>query len=146
MLGSRIPLTVSIVLNVFLLGVLAGSAIWFEMNKRAPVRSGWIAAGQQLPEPERGAFRQALRTARHDAWQTILDARQAKREAADLLLQPTLDSNALSAALERMRKDDAAVRALVEQRFVEFAAASSPEARRILAEGLMPSGAVQPKK
>ncbi|QEN88433.1 periplasmic heavy metal sensor [Labrys sp. KNU-23] len=135
MAGSRIPLIVSIALNIFLAGAIAGGIAWFEARRSMP-RASLQALGNQLPAPERDAFYKTLREARHQARQTILDGQQARRDAAALLRQPTLDAQALLAALERARTADAAMRAGLEQRIVEFAAASSPADRAILAEGL----------
>jgi uncharacterized membrane protein len=97
-----------------------------------------------LPEAQRNAFHQALRSVRRDGRQTILDGQQARREAADLLEQPTLDASALSAALERARTADITMRTKLEQRIVEFAAQSPLEDRRLLAEGLVRRDARQP--
>lgn len=134
----RFPLTVSVVLNVFLLGTLVGGIVWLQVDKPRP---GFLqAASNQLPQPERDALRQALRSVRRDARQTRLEARQARLDAADLLRQPTLDKAELSAALERARTADVSIRTKLEQRIVEFAAASTPEIRRLLAEALLPPG------
>lgn len=145
MSGFRIPLVVSIVLNVFLVGVLAGGVIRFEMSKPPAGRGNLIAASNQLPEPERATLLEALSDVRRDAWPTIREGRQARLEAVKLLQQPTLDKPTLLAALDRARKSDIAVRTLLEQRIVEFAATSSSDIRRTLAEWLMPPGAA-PKK
>lgn len=135
MAGSRLPLIVSVALNVFLLGCLAGGAVWVHMH--TPLPGGSLqAAAEELPPAERDAFREALRTVRQENRQTILEGQQARRDAAELLKQPTVDAAALSAALERARTADVTVRAKVEQRIAEFAAASSPGVRLLLAEGL----------
>ncbi|MFD2052671.1 periplasmic heavy metal sensor [Mesorhizobium calcicola] len=131
---SRNLVTLSVVLNVFLAGALAGGAIWIRSGKGQPY--SLEAAGGRLPEQDRTMFRKALRDVRRESQQGILDGQQARREAADLLQQPVLDTTALSAALERARNADVAVRTRLEQRIVEFAAASSAEGRSVLAEGL----------
>ncbi|TIW85591.1 MAG: periplasmic heavy metal sensor, partial [Mesorhizobium sp.] len=69
---------------------------------------------------------------------------QARREAADLLRQPVLDTAALSAALERARNADITLRTRLEQRITEFAAAGSAEARAVLADGLARRAGPQP--
>jgi uncharacterized membrane protein len=141
--GSRVALIASIVLNVFLLGALAGGVVWLELGK--PIPGGSLqAAGEHLPEAQRNAFHQALRSVRRDGRQIILDGQQARREAADLLEQPTLDASALLAALERARTADITMRTKLEQRIVEFAAQSPLEDRRLLAEGLVRRDARQP--
>ncbi|WP_348527047.1 periplasmic heavy metal sensor, partial [Mesorhizobium sp.] len=93
---------------------------------------------------DRKIFRQALREVRRESRDVILDAQAARREAANLLQQPTLDSNALAAALERARNADVTVRARLEQRIVEFAASGSPEDRQLLADALLRRAGRQP--
>jgi uncharacterized membrane protein len=141
--GSRILVVASVVLNVFLAGALAGGVVWLMSSKPGPGTS-LESAGGQLPEEDRTAFRNAMRAVRHDSHQIILDGQQARREAAALLQQPTLDAAALLAALQRTRDADVTVRTRLEQRIVEFAAASSVEDRRLLAEGLVRHGDPQP--
>ncbi|MEW6437977.1 MAG: periplasmic heavy metal sensor [Pseudomonadota bacterium] len=134
--GSRVPLAISIVLNVFLLGALIGGTVWLELSKPRP--AGTLQAViQQLPEPELSDLHHALRDVRRDLRQTMLEGRQARRDAADLLQQPKLDTVALLAALDRARTADIAIRTKLEQRIVEFAATSSPQIRQLLAEGLV---------
>lgn len=140
---SRNLIIASVVLNVFLAGALAGGAIWIRSGKSGHAHS-LETAGGRLPEQDRTAFRKALREVRRDSRQVILDGQQARREAADLLQQPVLDTTALSAALERARNADVTVRTRLEQRIVEFAAAGSAEGRRVLAEGLLRRGGPQP--
>ncbi|RVD34097.1 periplasmic heavy metal sensor, partial [Mesorhizobium sp. M8A.F.Ca.ET.023.02.2.1] len=90
-------------------------------------------------------FRKALREVRRESRDIILDGQQARREAADLLRQPVLDTAALSAALERARNADITLRTRLEQRITEFAAAGSAEARAVLADGLARRAGPQPK-
>ncbi len=136
MSSSRIPLAISIVLNVFLLGALIGGTAWLELRKpRLP--DTLQAASRQLPEPERDTLHQALRDAWRDLHQTVVERRHARREAANLLQQPKLDTVALLAALDRARAADVVIRTKLEQRIVEFAAESSPQIRELLAEGLV---------
>ena len=146
---SRNLVILSVVLNVFLAGALAGGAVWIRSGKSGQGYS-LEAAGGRLPEQDRTVFRKALRDVRRESRQVILDGQQARREAADLLRQPVLDTTALAAALERARNADVTVRTRLEQRIVEFAAASSAEERGVLAEGLMRHverrAAVTPKK
>jgi uncharacterized membrane protein len=146
--GSRVPLIIAVVLNVFLLGCLVGGAIWIYTSTPLPGGSLQVAI-EQLPPTERDAFREALRVIRQDNRLIILDGQQARRDAAELLKQPTVDAAALSAALERARTSDVTMRTKVEQRIAEFAAASSPGVRLLLAETLvrhLPAPPAPPKK
>ncbi|UCI07588.1 periplasmic heavy metal sensor [Mesorhizobium sp. B1-1-8] len=125
----------SLVLNVFLIGVVAGGTGWL-LGRSGPGYS-LESAGSRLPAGDRKAFRQALREVRRESRDVIVDGQQARREAANLLQQPTLDAAALAAALERARNADATVRTRLEQRIVAFAAAGSPEDRHLLADALL---------
>ncbi|AEH84581.1 MULTISPECIES: periplasmic heavy metal sensor [Mesorhizobium] len=136
-------LIASVVLNVFLAGALAGGAVWIRSGKPAQGYS-LEAAGGRLPDQERMLFRKALREVRRESRDIILDGQQARREAADLLRQPVLDTAALSAALERARNADITVRTRLEQRIIEFAAAGSADERSVLAEGLTRRAGQQP--
>jgi len=136
-------LIASVVLNVFLAGALAGGAAWIRSGKTGQSYS-LEAAGGRLPDQQRMLFRKALREVRRESRQVILDGQQARREAADLLRQPVLDTAALSAALERARNADTTVRTRLEQRIIEFAAAASAEDRGVLAEGLTRRAEQQP--
>lgn len=140
---GRNLLIASVVANVFLAGALAGGAVWIRSGKPAQGYS-LEAAGGRLPDQQRTLFRKALREVRRESRDIILDGQQARREAADLLQQPVLDTAALSAALERARNADVTVRTRLEQRIIEFAAAGSAEDRSVLAEGLARRSGTQP--
>ncbi|WP_095198435.1 periplasmic heavy metal sensor [Mesorhizobium carmichaelinearum] len=143
MSAARNLLIASVVLNVFLAGALAGGAVWIKSGKQGQGTS-LEAAGGRLPDQQRTLFRKALREVRRESRDIILDGQQARREAADLLRQPALDTAALSAALERARNADVTVRTRLEQRIIEFAAAGSAEDRNVLAEGLARRSGTQP--
>ncbi len=132
----RIVVISLLVLNTFLIGALAGGGLtWI---RKTQARAGMMPlAGEQLPSVQRKALRAALNEARKDDRQTILEAQQAKVDAASLLGQPTLDKEALSVALAKARDADIAVRAKLEQRAVDFAATLSYDERRALAESLI---------
>lgn len=141
--GRRLIIA-SVALNVFLAGALAGGAVWVRSGKQGQGYS-LEAAGGRLPDQQRMLFRKALREVRRESRDIILDGQQARREAADLLRQPVLDTAALSAALERARNADITLRTRLEQRITEFAAAGSAEARAVLADGLARRAGPQPK-
>ncbi len=133
----------SLVLNVFLIGVVAGGTGWL-IGKSNPGGYSLESAGGRLPAADRKVFRQALREVRRDSRDVILDGQAARREAANLLQQPTLDTAALAAALGRARNADVTVRARLEQRIVEFAASASLEDRQLLADALARRAGRQP--
>jgi uncharacterized membrane protein len=129
----RLPLIISIILNVFLVGAIVGGLVSLRAPKPHPVVNLRQAA-RQLPEPERGDLQRALQTTRVELRQTFRGERQARREAAALLEQPSLDTTALLAALQRVREADIAIRAKLEEQIVAFAATRSLDVRRLLAE------------
>lgn len=134
--GFRIFVLSLLVLNTFLIGALAGGGLTWIRSTQTRVETLPLA-GEQLPAGQKKAFRQALNDARKAERPSVLEAQQAKIDAASLLGQPTLDTAALSAALARARDADIALRARVEQRAVDFAATLSYDERRALAEGLI---------
>jgi uncharacterized membrane protein len=159
-------LLVSLVLNLFLAGVLAGAAWrWWaaERAQRAAVsatsasanaatqpRGLRYAADDLLPE-QRRAYRQGLRDVRRDSAPLIQRARESRQEVLRLLAAPQFDSAAMAAALARTREADTALRARVEASVVDFAKTLPPEDRQKLANGLArrapltPPNAAQPK-
>lgn len=132
----RIVVISLLVLNTFLIGALAGGGLTWIRKTQARV-DVMPLAGEQLPSAQKKALRAALREARKDERQTILEAQQAKVDAASILGQPNLDTEALAAALARARNADLALRTKLEQRAVDFAATLSYDERRALAESLV---------
>ncbi|AYG68675.1 MULTISPECIES: periplasmic heavy metal sensor [unclassified Rhizobium] len=132
----RIVVISLLILNTFLIGALAGGSLtWI---RKTQARAGMMPlAGEQLPSAQKEALRAALNEARKDNRQTILEAQQAKVDAASILGQPTLDKEALSAALARARNADIGLRAKLEERAVDFAETLSYDERRALAESLV---------
>lgn len=139
----RIIVISLLVLNIFLIGALAGGGLTWVRSTQNKAESLPLA-GEQLPSGQRAAFRQALNDARKADRPSILEAQQAKIDAASLLGQPNLDTAALSAALARARDADMALRERIEQRAVDFAATLSYDERRALAENLIRRNAPKP--
>ncbi|TZG34131.1 periplasmic heavy metal sensor [Agrobacterium sp. B1(2019)] len=135
---------VLLVVNTFFVCALAGAGFVYLSKDTSASASRMPLAGEQLPQAERQAFRRVLSDARKPMRETSAEARQARIEAASLMGADTLDTNALSDALERARKAEYAVRAAVELQAVEFARTLSLDARRRLAEGLLSREAPKP--
>lgn len=140
---ARILLIVSLTLNVFVLGAVAGGAfIWMrsdrEMSAEATSKGGGrlAIAGATLPSEQRRAFRRALRETRRASRDLIEQSRESRREAKRLLTQDPVDQPAVNAALARARAADIALRARLENRVVAFAATLPPEQRAALAAAL----------
>lgn len=139
----RILLIISLTLNVFALGALAGGAfVWLRAEREAPAGAAAIGggrlglAGANLSPPQRRAFRQALRETRRASRPLIERSRESRAEAARLLTQPAVDQAAVKAALARARAADFALRARLEERVIAFGATLPQQEREALAEGL----------
>lgn len=142
----RTLVVVLLALNVFILCSVAGGAIaWIVSSRHIATRPLPLAA-EFLPEHTRTAFQHALAATRRANHKTVVDAQQARIDAAALIGKDTLDPVALNAALARAREDDITVRAAIEQRAVEFAATLPVDQRHRLSEGLMQRMAPKPAK
>ncbi|MBB5419385.1 periplasmic heavy metal sensor [Paraburkholderia atlantica] len=131
----------SAVLNVFLLGGIAGGAYqWFAVHgANQPVAQDQRAlrfAAEPLSAQQRQAFIDSLRNARRDGREYARDAREGRREVLRLLAAPQFDRAALDAALARTRAADSSLRAMVEASVADFAATLTPEERIRFAESL----------
>jgi uncharacterized membrane protein len=131
----------SAVLNVFLLGAIAGGAYqWFAAqgaNQPAAQdqRALRFAAAPLAAERQR-AFLDGLKNARREGRQYARDGRDGRRDVLRLLAAPQFDRAALDAALARTRAADSSLRAMVEASVADFAATLTPEERVEFAESL----------
>jgi uncharacterized membrane protein len=145
--ASRWVLVASVVLNVFLVGALAGGAVqWFAAHGRheaaeapAQPRALRFAASGLSPERQK-EFVEALRRARREGREYGREAREARQEVLDIVAAPQFDRAALDAALARTRNADVALRTQVEQGVADFAATLTPDERARFAEGLRMDG------
>jgi len=143
---GKIVLVSSLVLNVFLIGGIAGGAYqWFVAHGQAnaavqaPSRALRFAAAD-LSTQRQKEFVDGLKAARRDARQFALEGRDDRREVLRLLAAPQLDRVALDMALNRTREADIALRSRVEQSVADFAATLTPDERVTFAEGLKQRG------
>jgi uncharacterized membrane protein len=128
---------VSLVLNVFLLGAIAGGAYWLsgpfaqkrtEAAQQQQQRGIRFAAADLSPERQR-QLREALRKTRRESVPLIRDARDGRIDLAHILAAPDFDRQALDAALARTRAADVAVRARIEGTVADFASTLTPDER-----------------
>ena len=139
----KIALTISLVLNVFILGAIAGAWLWRPtLAAVQPRDSGLAAAGQALPPEVRQAFRETLANARRDAQPDSQAAREARGKLANLLNQTQLDRAAVDEALNATRTADARVRARMEAAVIDFAVGLDPKNRAVLIGGLSARGQI----
>lgn len=134
---GKLFLTLSLALNVFLIGAAAGGAyMWFEKKQGAPARPALASAARLLEKPQRQAFRQSLRQARIDARGDADKARAARQNLADFLAASALDRAAIDAQLTVIRNADMAVRSRVEGAVIDFASGLSPDDRKKFIDGV----------
>jgi uncharacterized membrane protein len=131
--------------NIFILcSIAGGTAVWlFNQQREVPVRQLPLAA-EFLPDKARQALQKALGETYRAQRQMSAEAKQARIDAAALIGKPTLDIEALKAALAKARADDFTLRGQVEESAIAFAATLPVEQRQLLAQGLMQRLAPKP--
>jgi|HubBroStandDraft_4_1064222.scaffolds.fasta_scaffold144824_2 uncharacterized membrane protein len=134
-----ILLGLSLVLNVFVIGAFVG--VFFGPAIGLPPASAarpnpMMAAADRLDPTDRDVFRALMQDEVQREGPTALDARLARRQAAELLRQPNFDRAAAGAALDRARADDMQVRQAVENALLDFAARLDQRGRSTLSDGL----------
>lgn len=143
--GWKALIVGSVLLNVFLLGAIAGGAWrWFAAQGTHEVqpaqRTALRFAADDLSPERQAQFIEALKAARREGKAYAREGRDDRREVLDLLAAPQLDRTALDDALARTRTADSALRAQVESGIADFAATLTPEERVKFAEGLRQRG------
>jgi uncharacterized membrane protein len=138
--AARLFLFASLLLNIFLLGGIAGGAYrWFALERPATVAQaprGLRFAAQDLSVERQRQFRRMLRQTRREALPFSQAARAGRVEVARLLGATPFEPAALDAALARTRAADIEVRARLENGIAGFAATLAPDERLKLADGL----------
>jgi len=132
-----ILLIVSLVANVFLLGLIAGTVWHWTHDRGMGLRGGWrMRVAESLPEPQAQALRDAIHDTVKQTVPTLRQGRAARAEAARLFVQPQFDANAITVRLDQARASDMTLRANLEHRMVQFAATLPQDQRRKMAEAL----------
>jgi uncharacterized membrane protein len=143
-------LLLSLVLNVFLAGGVAGGAVRWWLTERvagttaAEPPRGLRYAADELSAEQRRSFRLGLRDARRAAAVPIQGAREGRQEVLRLMREPELDAGAVAQALARTREADMAARARFEISVVDFARTLSQAERQTFASGLARRTAASP--
>lgn len=136
-------LIVSLVLNIFLLGAIAGGTYRWVAKQKADVlaqQRGLRFAAAELPKDRQDQLRQSLRQTRRESLPLITDARSGRIDVVQALAAPQFDRATLDAALARTRAADVAVRARVEATVAEFASTLTPDERLKLVDALEQHG------
>jgi uncharacterized membrane protein len=122
-----ILLFASLALNLFVLGAVAGVYLFGpRMHRHAGESRGggpaMIAAAADLPDDQRAAYRESLRTEAQKVAPQLREARQIRRDAWTRLGSDPVDPAAINADLDRARSLELAARAEVDRTILDFAA------------------------
>lgn len=134
-LWVKILLGVSLVLNLFVIGAVAGVLI---IRQQALARAGdpLMSAADALTPDRREAFRAMIGPTLLSLRPQLRDARMARHDAVARFQAQPFDRAAASADFARARADDAAARGQVEDALLDFAAKLPPDQRAAFAKGL----------
>lgn len=134
-----IALVVSLVVNVFVIGAVAGVLLTHgapPWAKSPPRPNPLMAAAANLDPADRDALRALMIDEVQRQAPTRIDAMMARRQAVALMRAPTFDRAAAGAALDRARADDMAVRQKLENTLLDFAAKLDARSRIALSDGM----------
>ena len=139
----KIAVAVSLALNLFLIGLVAGSLLIGArmLGERSEFRRGrgshMAAAFQALPEARRQALRDIMRAQALDAAPDLREAARARREAMRLIAAEPYDAPAVTKALERARAADGRARARIDATLAARLTELSPQERAVFARVMM---------
>ena len=136
-LRLKIILTVSLIVNVFLIGigigvVVTGARLTPAQAAKRPVPNIWLAS-EALPPADRLAFRQMLRQEAASVQPELKSVRLARREAAALIAQPNYDPVAVQAALQQAREGETHARGEIDAAFAAYLVKLTPKQRADMA-------------
>ena len=133
-------LIVSLVVNVFVVGAVAGGAARWWLAERSVAAAepprGLRHAADDLAAEQRRSFLLGLRNARRAVAEPLQTAREGRQEVLRLMREPRFEAEAVAQTLARTRAADIAARERFEAAVVDFASTLSPADRQKLADGL----------
>ena len=141
--GLKIALVVSVALNIFVLGALAGGLIMGVrtlQDRPNRDRPAVIDMVRTLDEADRAAAETRLRQTALAARADFDTARQARSEAIDLAGAETFDRHAVEVALERSRASETMGRQRLEGGLLDLMEGLEQQDRQRLAPGLARRG------
>lgn len=142
--GLLIALFLSLAVNLFALGAVAGGFVMAQRLREAPVAVGaarlgqpplWAAARELSPENRR-AYRQLIRGQASGLRPGLRETRRLRADAWSRLDGDRPEPAAAKAALAQARQLELRTRAEVEDRIVDFAAGLPADERAKLVQGL----------
>ncbi|MGN6580525.1 MAG: periplasmic heavy metal sensor [Bordetella sp.] len=142
----RTWLIVSVILNVFLVGGIAGALHRWKGEEHAMLAQqhrNIRFAAQELGPQYRKAYAALLRQQQRNAAPYAKEARQGRQYVAQLLMAPQMDQQAIDLALTRIRSAEFEHRRELEESIVAFAAALPFDERILLVQGLQRRGSFQ---
>ncbi len=139
---SKWLLIASLLLNLFLIGSIAGGAYKLLANHQTGKvgQNALRFAAENLSLEQQRSFKKTLREARREAKPLLETANEARAEVRKLIAAPSFDRQAVEVALAKTREADRAVRMKIEVTMLNFAESLSAEDRQKLAEGLAKKG------
>jgi uncharacterized membrane protein len=133
----RILLGVSLALNLFMIGAIAGVFILRQQIVARGVEADPVMhAADALPPARRDAYRALMRTTLEALRPGLRDARQVRRHAMAIMRAEPFDRAAANVDLAHARADDAAARGEVEEAILNFAQGLPQEQRAMFVRGL----------
>lgn len=131
----RLLLALSLALNLFLGGLIAGALFTGarERDRPHPRRPSYLAAADRLDPDDAERLRTLLRQKADDTRPRVEALRAARREASAAMAAPDYNPEAVRAALERARAEELALRREVDDAVIAFALTLDPEGREALA-------------
>lgn len=133
---ERVAMVASILLNIFLGGIIAGEV--FTGGKGPAAHPGQVVAGlirvAQLPQPERKKFAAVMHEYRGAIATKRLDAKKEREAVKEAVTAPVYDPAAVAAAFAKLRQANEATQETIQIAVTEAMKTLSPESRRTLAE------------
>ena len=138
----KIALAVSVTLNVFVLGAVAGGLIigGRALQERREARAPVFAMAQSLDEATRERVTETLRDTALTSREDFRAARAARREAVELASAETFDRAAIEAALARSHQMEDGGRQRLEASLLDLMADMPQAERQVLAPALARRG------
>jgi len=149
MSGSRwlaVGLGVSLLLNLFLAGIIVGSLTIPAFIRYAPPQAGLVSRAQvrQLPASERRAFAVAYRRHVAELRADHERVRAAKLAAEEAIGAPTYDRKSLEAKFAAVRQTQLAQQTALHEAVIDALQALSPQSRAAIAKHAEADAATAP--
>ena len=129
-----VALVVSVCLNVFVAGLIAGRATGFVPAPDRASGGGLERFMATVPTEARPVIRRALRENRRGLQGMVAEVREARQEAAAVVGREPFDDAAFDAAMDAVRERSQALQATVHGIIAEALADLPPEVRAEMAE------------